>query len=132
MRYRLEKSGEKASQASSHRVNEGQSLAAIQAMQRKKIGTKTDMIFTVNFAELGTTEAGKNSDVDSQKGLVKIGLKCPKTLKDMLLHLTRRAPSKLRELSTHGFVRAGKYYFIHTPILMTNYALAPIGLFFNF
>ncbi|KAF7730074.1 hypothetical protein EC973_003020 [Apophysomyces ossiformis] len=79
-------------------------------MDRKKIGTWTDMIFTMHFAELGTFEDGRKNDINSKKSLEEIGVKCPKTLKDMFLQLAKRSPNNLRKLSTHAFVTAGLFF----------------------
>ncbi|KAI8140993.1 hypothetical protein BJV82DRAFT_620372 [Fennellomyces sp. T-0311] len=103
--------GEKASEACSMRLNESRDPAAVQAMERKRIGTKTDMLFKSRSSplELGTCETGKHSSINSSKSIDEASLKCPKTMKDMLLQLVKESPQNLRKLSTYGFTISGLY-----------------------
>ena len=90
---------EYVSKASSAHINKDRSLAA---MPRKKIGTKTDILFTTEYLEFGTVEAGKISDVNSTKTFYEVGMKLPKNLKDMQYDLIQECPSKLKEIKTCG------------------------------
>ncbi|KAI7848280.1 hypothetical protein BDC45DRAFT_561789 [Circinella umbellata] len=55
---------EYVSKASSARISMNRSLAT---MSRKKIGTKTDILFTTEYLEFDTVKAGKISDINSTK-----------------------------------------------------------------
>ena len=101
-------SGEYVSKATTARINTDRSIAAVNAMSRRKIGTKTDLLFTTEFLEFGTCEAGKISDVNNTKTIYEAGMKIPKTLKDMLSLLANECPSQIRELKTCGFVISGR------------------------
>ncbi|KAG2220829.1 hypothetical protein INT45_004490 [Circinella minor] len=79
-------SGEYVSKATTARINTDRSIAAVKAMSRRKIGTKTDMLFTTEFLELGTCEAGKVTDINNTNTIYEAGMKIPKTLKDMINH----------------------------------------------
>lgn len=59
---------------------------------RTRMGTRVDLLFRANFVELGVSENGKISDVLCKRSLEELSVKCPKTLKNMLLRLARRAP----------------------------------------
>ena len=56
------------SKASSARINNDQSL---DALSRRKIGTKTYILFTTAYLEFGTVEAGKISNISNTKQFVK-------------------------------------------------------------
>ncbi|KAG0166969.1 hypothetical protein DFQ30_006519 [Apophysomyces sp. BC1015] len=103
--------GEKAPQASSERRNGDRSPAATQPLKRKRIGIRTDVLFKskLGFIELGTCEAGKNSDPISTKSIEEESRKCPKTLKDMLLRVVRESPKNLHNVCPLGFVISGLY-----------------------
>ncbi|KAG1054708.1 hypothetical protein G6F43_003301 [Rhizopus delemar] len=100
--------GERASRASSERMNVGRSLGAFDGIERKKVGTKVDLLFSIGQIELGALEAGPRSVRSSTKSVVELGMKCPKTLKDILVEMEQLAPSQLRKLKSSGFVVAGK------------------------
>lgn len=102
-----------ASQASAQRMNGGRDPSAIHYMKRKRSGTKTDGLFKskVGFLELGTCEAGKFSDTTSTKSIQEGSLKCPKTLKDMLLNIVQESPKNIRKAQTLGFIVSGKYFW---------------------
>ncbi|KAI9273087.1 hypothetical protein BDA99DRAFT_602267 [Phascolomyces articulosus] len=99
--------GEYVSKSTTTRANMDRSIAAIDAMARRKIGTKTDVLFTTEFLEFGTCEAGKITDPNNTKTLLEAGMKIPKTLKDMLFVLANECPSQLRRLRTCGIVISG-------------------------
>ncbi|KAI9495575.1 hypothetical protein BDB00DRAFT_759963 [Zychaea mexicana] len=101
-------SGEYVSKASSTRVNLDRSLAAL---SRRKIGTKTDILFTTEYLEFGTVEAGKISDVNSTKTLYEAGMKLPKNLKDMLYDLVQECPSQLINIKTCGIIISGELIY---------------------
>ncbi|KAG1273121.1 hypothetical protein G6F64_015411 [Rhizopus arrhizus] len=44
-------SGERASRASSERMNVGRSLSAFDGIERKKVGTKVDLLFSIEQIE---------------------------------------------------------------------------------
>ncbi|CDH52463.1 chitin deacetylase [Lichtheimia corymbifera JMRC:FSU:9682] len=103
--------GEMTSQASAQRMNGGRDPSAIHYMKRKRMGTKTDGLFKskVGFLELGTCEAGKCSDTISTKSIQEGSLKCPKTLKDMLIGIVQESPKNIRNVQTLGFIVSGVY-----------------------
>ncbi|KAI7860932.1 hypothetical protein BDC45DRAFT_493143 [Circinella umbellata] len=57
--------------------------------------------------EFGTTEIGLNSRTDSNKAINELELKCPKTMKDMLLRNIRMYPGIQRDLVTCGLNISG-------------------------
>ncbi|KAG2221221.1 hypothetical protein INT45_013932 [Circinella minor] len=99
-------SGEYVSKASSARANLNRSLAAL---SRRKIGTKTDILFTTEYLEFGTVEAGKISDVNNSKTLYEAGMKLPKNLKDMQYDLVQECPSQCENIKTCGIIISGKF-----------------------
>ncbi|KAG2217084.1 hypothetical protein INT45_004073 [Circinella minor] len=78
---------------------------------RRFFGTRTDLIFytPLTMNEFGTTEIGLNSRTDSNKAINELELKCPKTMKDMLLRNIRLYPGIQRDLVTCGFNISGLY-----------------------
>ncbi|KAF7732072.1 hypothetical protein EC973_006327 [Apophysomyces ossiformis] len=52
---------------------------------------RTEADFLRRLLEFGVCEAGKTSDSDSTKSIREIGMKCPKTMKDMLLQLAKHS-----------------------------------------
>ncbi|KAI7847962.1 hypothetical protein BDC45DRAFT_524750 [Circinella umbellata] len=100
-------SGEYVSKATTEVANSDRTIAATNCMSRRKSGTKTDLLFTTEFLEFGTCEAGKITDANNTKTLCELGKKLPKTLKDMMFVLAKECPSKLRELKTCGFIISG-------------------------
>ncbi|KAI8140152.1 hypothetical protein BJV82DRAFT_520734, partial [Fennellomyces sp. T-0311] len=101
----LARSSEKTSESNSESVNKSRTDGSA----RKKIGTKVDLLFSTKLFELGALEAGKESDRSSTKSVAELHLKCPKTLKSIIIELTRISPCKIREIKTFGFVIAGMY-----------------------
>ncbi|KAI8140988.1 hypothetical protein BJV82DRAFT_620360 [Fennellomyces sp. T-0311] len=98
--------GGKVSEACSMQLNESRDPAAVQAMERKRIGTKTDMLSKSRPSPLDvhcTCETGKHSSINSSKSIDGASLKCSKTMKDMLLQLVQNSPQNVRKLSTYGF-----------------------------
>ncbi|KAI9244701.1 hypothetical protein BDA99DRAFT_566158 [Phascolomyces articulosus] len=53
--------------------------------------------------EYGTTEIGLNSRIDSSEAINELELKCPKTIKDMLLRMMRTYSGIQHDLMTCGF-----------------------------
>ena len=100
-------SGEKASKATSEGQNKDRSIGISAALSRKKVGTKVDLLFSTPLFELGAVGAGVVSDRSNTKSIVELGLKCPKTLKDMLAELERTNPANLRKYTPCGFVMSG-------------------------
>ncbi|KAI9245872.1 hypothetical protein BDA99DRAFT_576780 [Phascolomyces articulosus] len=88
--------GEYVSKATTECANADRSISAAQAMSRRKIGTKTDLLFTTQFFEFGTCEASKTTDITSTKTLQEAGIKIPRTLKDMLYVLSNECPTQLK------------------------------------
>ena len=74
------------------------------------MGNKVDFLFSAPLCELGAAEAGASSNRSSTKSIVELGLKCPKTLKDMLVELERLNEANLREYKMSGFVMSGMFY----------------------
>ncbi|KAI7860931.1 hypothetical protein BDC45DRAFT_563119 [Circinella umbellata] len=76
---------------------------------RRFFGTRTDLLFytpnTMN--EFGMTKIGLHSRTDSNTAINKLELKCPKTMKDMLLQNIRMCPGIQRDLVTCGFSISG-------------------------
>ncbi|KAI9245877.1 hypothetical protein BDA99DRAFT_543525 [Phascolomyces articulosus] len=103
-------SGEYVSKATTECANADRSISAPQVMSRRKIGTKADLLFTTQFFEFGTCEAGKTSDITSTKTLQEAGIKIPRTLKDMLYVLSNECPNQLRQLKTCGLAISDKSY----------------------
>ncbi|KAL0073373.1 hypothetical protein F4703DRAFT_1897419 [Phycomyces blakesleeanus] len=99
-------SGEVMSSASSRRKNANRVLPTITPIERKKLGTRVDLLFRTTVVELGTAEFKRNEDEGSQC-LREIGLKCPKAMKDMMVALLEIAPTELGNISTHGFQVSG-------------------------
>ena len=104
---RIMHSGEKASRATSEAQNKDRAIGVSSALARKKVGTKVDFLFSAPLCELGAAEAGASSDRSSTKSIVELGLKCPKTLKDMLVELERLNEANIREYKMSGFVMSG-------------------------
>ncbi|KAI7859184.1 hypothetical protein BDC45DRAFT_531088 [Circinella umbellata] len=96
--------GEDVSRATTESVNANRTLAAVNAMSRRKIGTKTDRLFTTELFEFGTCEAGKVTDNTSTKTLYESGIKILRTLKDMLYVLVSESPNSIRDLKTCGLM----------------------------
>ncbi|KAI9479634.1 hypothetical protein BDB00DRAFT_879228 [Zychaea mexicana] len=88
-------SGEQKSKSTNNRVNNDRSVAAQEPCQRRKVGSKTDLLFATDVVELGTAEAGKDTDINSTKMISESGFKTPKVLKDMLYHMVKETPAKL-------------------------------------
>ncbi|KAI7852076.1 hypothetical protein BDC45DRAFT_514248 [Circinella umbellata] len=97
-------SGEYVSKASSASVNLDRSLAVL---SRRKIGTKTDILFTTEYLEFGTVEAGKISDVNNSETLYETGMKLLKNLKDMQYDLVLECPSQRENIKTCGIIISG-------------------------
>ena len=94
------------SKASSARINLDRSLAAL---SRRKIGAKTDILFTTEYLEFGTVEAGKISDINNTKTLYEAGMKLPKNLKDIQYDLVQECPSQQQKIKTCGIIISGKF-----------------------
>lgn len=71
------------------------------------MGTRIDLLFKANLLEFGVAEFGRSSDTLSMKNAREVSLKCPKTMKDMLVKLEKRCPNKLNQLKVQGMVIAG-------------------------
>ncbi|KAI7856598.1 hypothetical protein BDC45DRAFT_567159 [Circinella umbellata] len=92
------------SKASSNRVNINRSLAA---MSRRKIGTKTDLLFMTEDLKFGTVEAGKVSDVNNTKTIFEAEIKLPKNLKDLQYEILQEYLSQLRMIKTYSIIISG-------------------------
>ncbi|KAI7852655.1 hypothetical protein BDC45DRAFT_513116 [Circinella umbellata] len=101
-------SGEKEIQATSNNNNANRSLG-----KRKLHGTRVDLRFVYDGAELGCAEAGRSDEGElGTKELNESNLKCPKTLRDMYVLLLKKYPDKQNEISTFGFILMGLSVFI--------------------
>ena len=89
---------------------------------RKAIGKKVDLLFKSGLSEYACAKAGKQSKVDTTKGLVETKFICPKTLRDMLVKLGQLQPKKLHELVLVGFLFSGMY---------TNFLIVSLTLINN-
>ncbi|KAI9498821.1 hypothetical protein BDB00DRAFT_745864, partial [Zychaea mexicana] len=96
-------SGETESRATSDNNNSSRSLG-----KRKLHGTRVDLRFTYDGAELGCAEAGRVDEGElGTKEMLEGSLKCPKTLRDMFVHLSKKYPDKKSGLRTFGFMMMG-------------------------
>ncbi|KAI7848158.1 hypothetical protein BDC45DRAFT_610521 [Circinella umbellata] len=93
--------------SSSLRRNINRIIPGIDSLQRKKTGSKVDLLFTTKINELGAAEAGKQTDTNTTKATMEYGIKTPKVLKDMLYDAVERNVSSLRDIRTFGFIIAG-------------------------
>ena len=100
-------SGESVSTSSSARINNGRTLSGVDVLERKKTGAKVDLLFTTAINEMGTAEAGKNTDTGTTKATIEYGVKTPKVMKDMLYNMVTKNKSSLREIKTFGFIISG-------------------------
>ncbi|KAG1135866.1 hypothetical protein G6F37_012478 [Rhizopus arrhizus] len=110
--------GETSSSSSSKRKNKDRSIAAVEPLERKKIGKKCDMIFAKKSCshdkveEYGASEAGKTYDGDQATKRLEEGLvKLPKCLKDMLDNILPKADDH-KKLQTVGFIHSGLQSYV--------------------
>ncbi|KAI9278510.1 hypothetical protein BDA99DRAFT_531259 [Phascolomyces articulosus] len=95
--------GEQESVATSENNNANRTLG-----KRKNHGTRIDLRFIYDGMELGGAEAGRQDEgVGGTKELVEGQLKCPKTLRDMLIRLCTKYMDKKEKLMTFGFIMMG-------------------------
>ena len=98
-------SGEKESRATSNNNNASRFLG-----KRKLHGTRVDLRFVYDGAELGCAEAGRSDEGElGTKEMNESCLKCPKTLRDMYVLLLKKYPDKQNQIMTFGFILMGKY-----------------------
>ena len=99
-------SGEKESRATSNNNNASRFLG-----KRKLHGTRVDLRFVYDGAELGCAEARRsNGGEPGTKEMNKSCLKCPKTHRDIYVLLLKKYPDKQNEIMTIDFILMGKYY----------------------
>ncbi|KAI9024354.1 hypothetical protein CLU79DRAFT_102917 [Phycomyces nitens] len=93
--------------ATSVRVNGNRRVTGIESLVPKSFSTKPDLILYREDIEYGCSEVGKNDDGGvGEKEIVESALKCPKTMKDMLLRAASKignATNKTRQLQIVGF-----------------------------
>lgn len=75
---------------------------------RKLHGTKLDMKFSWEEYELGCAEVGRMDDGEhGTKEMRESKLKSPKTMRDMLVVLSRSFPAQKKALRTFGYIMMG-------------------------
>ncbi|KAG2220831.1 hypothetical protein INT45_004492 [Circinella minor] len=89
--------------------NKDRVLRALEITNRKKVGTKVDLLYSTQLFEVGAMEAGASSDRSSTKNITELGLKCPKTLKAQLVEMERTNPDQINSVKSCGFVISGLY-----------------------
>ncbi|KAI9274345.1 hypothetical protein BDA99DRAFT_555786 [Phascolomyces articulosus] len=83
-------------------------LVGIESFQRKKTGSKVDLLFKNEINEMGTTEASKTTDMDSTKVTVEYGIKTPKVLNEMFYDMmTINNTSCLHTIQVFGYIVPG-------------------------
>ncbi|KAI7908286.1 uncharacterized protein BX663DRAFT_539596 [Cokeromyces recurvatus] len=102
------KLGERSSVAVALARNANRSLETDKKRQRKAVGAKVDILFTIKNNEFGSCEIGKDmitvaDDKYMDDGLVKL----PKTLRDMLCMLVNQTPHQINNLTTIGLLIMG-------------------------
>ncbi|KAI8358555.1 hypothetical protein BD560DRAFT_335052, partial [Blakeslea trispora] len=123
--------GEKSSKSSSSSRNNKRTLAGENAMQRKLVGRKLDMVYFRQSSEYGSCECGRYEE--QTKELCDGGFKMAKVSKDMLVDLCRKAPSAVRDFSVVGFLLFGAKFTLMLYDLPAGYvcrgnSLSPIYL----
>ncbi|KAI8096037.1 hypothetical protein BDF21DRAFT_448153 [Thamnidium elegans] len=110
--------GETSSSSSNKRKSKGRSVAGLEPLKRKKIGSKCGMIFTKQSCghdeveEYGASEAGKDYDRDqATKRLEESFVKLRKCLKDMLDNILFRNDD-YKKLQTVGFIHSGLQSYV--------------------
>ncbi|KAG2237056.1 hypothetical protein INT48_001824 [Thamnidium elegans] len=110
--------GETSSSSSNKRKSKGRSVAGLEPLERKKIGSKCGMIFTKQSCghdeveEYGASEAGKDYDRDqATKRLEESFVKLRKCLKDMLDNILFRNDD-YKKLQTVGFIHSGLQSYV--------------------
>ena len=114
-------SGEQEALATSEGRNLNRTLK-----ERKLHGTRVDLRFVYDGVEIACGEAGCNNEGEKgTKEMKESQLKCPKTLRDMLVNLMKRYTDKKEDLMTFGFIMMGKLHsclsFLETNILLRHY-----------
>ncbi|KAL0086166.1 hypothetical protein F4703DRAFT_1578780 [Phycomyces blakesleeanus] len=93
--------------ATSVRMNEKRRVTGRDPLVPKSFSTKPDLVLYKEDVEYGCSEVGKNDDGGvGEKEIVETALKCPKTMKDMLLRAASKvgnATNKTRQLQIVGF-----------------------------
>lgn len=103
------KVGENCSVANSMAKNNKRSLEAITPRERKRIGSKLDILFTADKNELGACEVGKEDvSIIDDKYLNDGSKKLPNTLREMLVAQISINPDKANSLCTVGYLMMGK------------------------
>ncbi|KAI9499331.1 hypothetical protein BDB00DRAFT_783398 [Zychaea mexicana] len=100
--------GEKTSAASALRKNEGRNNAGVEAMTRKALGHRGDLIFVKSGLELGCGELGRyDRGPKGSKEMREGFLKTPKMMKDELCALIAKCPDQVAKLRIVGFISMG-------------------------
>jgi hypothetical protein len=89
--------------------NESRSLEVIEKRPRKNMGSRGDIIFTLQGQELGFSEVGKDTILPIDDKYLNDGLlKILKTLRDILSVFVETNPSRISQLVSVGFLVMGK------------------------
>ncbi|CDH50662.1 hypothetical protein RO3G_07569 [Lichtheimia corymbifera JMRC:FSU:9682] len=90
-----------AQRRNNNRISEGGEL------KRKAVGTKVDIRFSYLQYEYGCVEAGLEDDQTGTKTINEGRLKLPRALKDILVQLSKSAPSSISKIKVCGFLISG-------------------------
>lgn len=106
--------GEKTMLSTAQRRNTNR-IAGTGELRRKAIGTKVDIRFSYLHYEYGCVEVGLEDDQTGTKTINEGRLKLPRALKDILVQLSKSAPSSVKGLKACGFLISGKCIPQHVP-----------------
>lgn len=100
--------GEKASNSSANSKNKKRLINGLAKMERAKIGSKVDLLYSYAGYELGCIEMGlTNSTANTTKELEDGYFKLSKTMKDIFYNICLKNPSIVHDITVSGFLAMG-------------------------